>query len=168
MSGCGRELCERRGAGGADGTDRGRGEVSVADLWQRDGDDRAEQRTERHEDAIGKGSARRHHPRDEDHSDAHDGDEAAGLQHLAYDGLEIARSQSYGWSMFTWFQRGDEYLRYEAREISSGDYELTILTSDGTETVERFSDQEALSERQVALQRELEAEDWTGPHGWNL
>jgi len=70
--------------------------------------------------------------------------------------------------MFTWFQRGDEYLRYEAREISSGDYELTILTSDGTETVERFADQEALSERQVALQRELEAEDWTGPHGWNL
>ena len=70
--------------------------------------------------------------------------------------------------MFTWFQRGDEYLRYEAREIGSGDYELTILASDGTETVERFSDQEALSERQVALHRELEAEDWTGPHGWNL
>jgi hypothetical protein len=70
--------------------------------------------------------------------------------------------------MFTWFRRGDEYLRYEAREIAKGAYELTILRSDGTETIERFSDQEALADRQLALQRELEAQGWTGPHGWNL
>jgi hypothetical protein len=70
--------------------------------------------------------------------------------------------------MFTWFQRGNEYLRYEAREVSTGDFELTILSADGTESVERFSDQEALSQRQAALHRELEAEDWTGPLGWNL
>ena len=70
--------------------------------------------------------------------------------------------------MFTWFRRGDEYLRYESREIAKDAYELTILRSDGTETIERFSDQEALADRQLALQRELEAQGWTGPHGWNL
>ena len=52
-------------------------------------------------------------------------------------------------SMFTWFRRGDEFLRYEAREISRGAYELTIMRSDGTETIERFSNQEALAERQL-------------------
>jgi hypothetical protein len=70
--------------------------------------------------------------------------------------------------MFTWFRRGDEFLRYESREISKGVYELTIMRSDGTEKVERFSHQEALADRQLALQRELEAQGWTGPHGWNL
>jgi hypothetical protein len=70
--------------------------------------------------------------------------------------------------MFTWFRRGNEYLRYEAREPSQGVFELTILRSDGTEAIERFHDQEALAGRQLDLQRELEAEGWTGPHGWNL
>lgn len=70
--------------------------------------------------------------------------------------------------MFTWFRRGDQYLRYEAREVSRGVYELTILQPDGSETVERFSDEQALADRQMALQQELEREGWTGPHGWNL
>ncbi|MGH9143826.1 MAG: hypothetical protein ACRD2I_22040 [Vicinamibacterales bacterium] len=70
--------------------------------------------------------------------------------------------------MFTWFRRGNEYLRYEAREVSEGVYELTILRSDGTEATEQFPDQDALAGRQLALQRELEAQGWTGPHGWNL
>jgi hypothetical protein len=70
--------------------------------------------------------------------------------------------------MFTWFQRDAEYLRYEARQISRTAYELTILLGDGTTRVERFSDQDALAERQVALQQELERQGWTGPHGWNI
>jgi uncharacterized protein (DUF2461 family) len=71
-------------------------------------------------------------------------------------------------TMFTWFRRGAEYLRYEAREISNGVYELTIMQPDGVETVERFTTEQALADRQLALHRELEAQDWTGPHGWNL
>ena len=70
--------------------------------------------------------------------------------------------------MFTWFRRGQDFLRYEAREVSTNVYELTILKSDGTETTERFSDQDALTARQLSLQLELEAQGWTGPHGWNL
>lgn len=70
--------------------------------------------------------------------------------------------------MFTWFRRGAQYLRYESREIAAGIYELTIHSHDGTERVERFSDQDALHTRQLALQRELEAEGWSGPHGWNI
>jgi len=70
--------------------------------------------------------------------------------------------------MFTWFRRGGEFLRYEAREISRNAYELTILLADGTERVERFADQDALTHRQVALQQELEQQGWTGPHGWNV
>ena len=70
--------------------------------------------------------------------------------------------------MFTWFRRGDEYIRYEARQVSTGVYELTIMKPDGSETVERFSDEQALADRQTTVQRELERDGWTGPHGWNL
>ena len=70
--------------------------------------------------------------------------------------------------MFTWFRRGGDYLRYEAREIASHDFELTILLADGTERIERFVDQDALTARQMALQQELEGQGWTGPHGWNV
>jgi hypothetical protein len=70
--------------------------------------------------------------------------------------------------MFWWFQRGDEYLRYESRAVSTDMFELTVVMPDGTEQVERFTDQTALAARQVALGRELEDEGWTGPHGWNL
>jgi hypothetical protein len=70
--------------------------------------------------------------------------------------------------MFTWFRRGDEFLRYEARQTSQGVFELTIMRPDGTEAVERFPNQEALAGRQLALQQELEAQGWTGPHGWNV
>jgi hypothetical protein len=71
-------------------------------------------------------------------------------------------------SMFTWFRRGDEFLRYEAREVSKNVYQLTIMLSDGTETVEQYSDEHALADRQSTLQTELESQGWTGPHGWNL
>lgn len=71
-------------------------------------------------------------------------------------------------AMFTWFRRDAEFLGYEARETAGGAYELVVRRSDGTEQVEQFSDQHALTERQLALQRELEADGWTGPHGWNL
>jgi hypothetical protein len=70
--------------------------------------------------------------------------------------------------VFTWFQRGAEYLRYEARAVSNEIYELTIIWADGTERVEQFTDQIALHERQLRLQRELEGAGWTGPHGWNV
>ena len=70
--------------------------------------------------------------------------------------------------MFTWFTRGKDFLRYEAREVSKGAYELTIVRADGAVNVEPFTDQHALNARQVALQQELEGQGWTGPHGWNL
>ncbi len=70
--------------------------------------------------------------------------------------------------MFTWFRREAEYLGYEAREISAGAYELVVRQADGSERVEAFSDQHALTDRQVSLQRELEEQGWTGPHGWNV
>ena len=40
--------------------------------------------------------------------------------------------------------------------------------SDGTEGIERFSDEAALSVRQAALDRALQDEGWTGPHGGPL
>jgi len=70
--------------------------------------------------------------------------------------------------MFTWFQRGSEYLGYEARRSSPGVFVLVVRDHDGSERTEQFADQDALLERQMTLQRELEAEGWTGPHGWNL
>jgi hypothetical protein len=70
--------------------------------------------------------------------------------------------------MFTWFRKDEKFIGYEAREISTGQFELVVRQPDGTETVERFSDQQALIDRQLALQRELEEQGWSGPHGWNL
>jgi hypothetical protein len=70
--------------------------------------------------------------------------------------------------MFWWFKRGDQFLQYEARAVSTDAYELTVALPDGTVRVEHFTDQTALTDRQVALVRELEDEGWTGPHGWNL
>ena len=70
--------------------------------------------------------------------------------------------------MFYWFQRGQEFLRYESREVSKGAYQLVVVTADGTERVEHFTDAGALHARQVVLARELEDEGWDGPHGWNL
>jgi hypothetical protein len=70
--------------------------------------------------------------------------------------------------MFTWFRRNAEFTGYEARQNPAGAYELVVRQADGTERVETFANQEALLDRQLELQRELEAEGWTGPHGWNL
>jgi hypothetical protein len=70
--------------------------------------------------------------------------------------------------MFYWFKRGGESLRYESREVSPTRFELTIIGADGIEHVEHFETPEALHDRQVALERELLAQGWVGPHGWNV
>jgi len=70
--------------------------------------------------------------------------------------------------MFYWFKRGNELVRYEAREISRTQYELTILGADGVEHIEHFDTADDLHDRQVAFERELAEEGWTGPHGWNI
>ena len=69
--------------------------------------------------------------------------------------------------MFWWFERGGEFLRYEARDINAEGYELCVVTPDGKERKERFSDSSDLTKRQVDFERELMADGWTGPHGWN-
>jgi hypothetical protein len=75
---------------------------------------------------------------------------------------------SEGGRMFYWFQRGEQFLRYESREVSKGAYQLVVVMAGGSERVEHFTDGAALHARQVALQHELEDDGWNGPHGWNL
>jgi hypothetical protein len=70
--------------------------------------------------------------------------------------------------MFWWFKRGDDYLRYEARQPANGVYELCVITVDGTERIETFDDERDLLARQRVLERTLTGEGFTGPHGWNL
>ena len=70
--------------------------------------------------------------------------------------------------MFYWFRRGDESLRYEVREVSPIRFELTMLGPDGIERIEHFETADALHQRQLALERELQAQGWVGPHGWNI
>jgi hypothetical protein len=70
--------------------------------------------------------------------------------------------------MFYWFKRGNESLHYEVREVSSTRFEMTITGPDGVERLEVFETADALHRRQLALERELQARGWTGPHGWNL
>jgi hypothetical protein len=70
--------------------------------------------------------------------------------------------------MFYWFKRGDESFHYEVREHSPSRFELTITGPDGIEPLEVFATADALHERQLAVERELLAQGWNGPHGWNL
>lgn len=70
--------------------------------------------------------------------------------------------------MFVWFERGGKFLRYEARDLPDGGYELRIVDPDGTERAERFTDSADLNRRQIDFERELAEKGWTGPHGWNL
>lgn len=70
--------------------------------------------------------------------------------------------------MFYWFKRGNDLIRYEAREVSPAHFELRITGPDGVERVERFDTAEALHQRQLAFERELAQHGWAGPHGWNV
>jgi hypothetical protein len=70
--------------------------------------------------------------------------------------------------VFWWFKRRDDLLRYEARDLPAGGYELRIVEPDGNERVETFDDASALTRRQVEFERQLRDTGWTGPHGWNV
>ena len=70
--------------------------------------------------------------------------------------------------VFVWFQKGGAFLRYEARDLANGRYELRIIDADGAERAETFNDSSSLNKRQIDLERELAEAGWTGPHGWNL
>jgi len=70
--------------------------------------------------------------------------------------------------VFWWFERRGQFLRYEITDLPGGGYELRVIDADGTERVENFEDSSDLTKRQVDFERDLAAEGWTGPHGWNL
>jgi hypothetical protein len=70
--------------------------------------------------------------------------------------------------MFWWFKRGNDFVRYESREVKPGAYELRFVDTDGSERVETFTDERRLEERQRELEKSLASDGWTGPHGWNL
>ena len=70
--------------------------------------------------------------------------------------------------MFWWFERGGRYLRCEAQQMATGGYELRIVSPDGTEQIEHFSDSRDLTKRQHDVIDEITREGWTGPHGWVL
>jgi len=70
--------------------------------------------------------------------------------------------------VFWWFERGGQFLRYEARTLPNGSCELRVTTPDGVEQVETFTDSASLAARQIELERDFVAQGWTGPHGWNV
>src|SRR6476661_2587513 len=70
--------------------------------------------------------------------------------------------------MFWWFERKGTYLRCEVLQLPSGEYELRLVGPDGSESIEQFSGPEALGRRQQAVQQDLAADGWSGPHGWVL
>ena len=70
--------------------------------------------------------------------------------------------------MFWWFERAGRYLRCETRGRPEGGYELHVINPDGAERVEQFDDSADLSRRQMAIEHDLRAEGWSGPHGWTI
>jgi len=45
--------------------------------------------------------------------------------------------------MVSFFERGGRFVRYETRECSTGQYELTTLDADGSEKIEIFHNADA-------------------------
>ena len=70
--------------------------------------------------------------------------------------------------MFWWFERRGQFLRYEVRELPDGLFELRVVDTDGTERAEQFVDSGDLNKRQIEFERNLAADGWNGPVGWNL
>ena len=70
--------------------------------------------------------------------------------------------------MFWWFERRGEFLRYEVREMPDGRFEFRVIDIDGSERAEHFVDSGELNKRQIEFERDLAADGWTGPVGWNL
>ena len=54
------------------------------------------------------------------------------------------------------------------RAIAADAFELTVTMPDGTERVERFTDQTAWADREAALRLNLESEGWTWFRGGKL
>jgi len=70
--------------------------------------------------------------------------------------------------VFWWFKRGNEFVRYESRQVKPGAFELRFVDTDGGERVETFDNERVLEARQRELEKSLATDGWTGPHGWNL
>lgn len=70
--------------------------------------------------------------------------------------------------MFWWFEKRGQFLRYEVRYLPEGGYEMRVVDTDGRERAEHFDDSDELTKRQLDFEKELLADGWTGPHGWNL
>ncbi len=70
--------------------------------------------------------------------------------------------------MFWWFERRGQFLRYEVRDLPDGRFELRVIDIDGSERAEQFVDSGDLNKRQIEFERNLAADGWTGPVGWNL
>lgn len=70
--------------------------------------------------------------------------------------------------VFWWFKRGNDYVRYESREVKPGAFELRFIDVNGSERVETFDDARRLEDRQRDLEQTLARDGFTGPHGWNL
>jgi hypothetical protein len=70
--------------------------------------------------------------------------------------------------VFWWFERRGQFLRYEVRDLPDGRYELRVIDIDGSERAEHFIDSGDLNKRQIEFEKDLAADGWTGPVGWNL
>jgi hypothetical protein len=70
--------------------------------------------------------------------------------------------------VFWWFERRGQFLRYEVRDLPDGRYELRVIDIDGSERAEHFTDSGDLNKRQIEFEKDLAADGWTGPVGWNL
>ena len=68
--------------------------------------------------------------------------------------------------MFWWFERSGEFLRLEVLQLAPDQFELRVVRSDGSESIETFSNAQELGKRQAELQREVRDDGWNGPHGW--
>jgi len=68
--------------------------------------------------------------------------------------------------VFWWFERSGEFLRLEVLQLAPDQFELRVVRSDGSESIETFSNAQELGKRQAELQREVRDDGWNGPHGW--
>jgi hypothetical protein len=60
--------------------------------------------------------------------------------------------------MFFWFKRREDLLRYEARQLPSGEFEFCVIDEHGKQLVETFQNGDALHARQLDFERRIKEE----------
>lgn len=70
--------------------------------------------------------------------------------------------------MLWFFERRGRHAHLEVLFLDIYHYEMRFVDADGSETVEHFTNADAVAERQLQIQQTLAGQGWTHSGSWKL